>query len=79
MNRFVKPFRAANLQFLTKRMQSSSASGLPKASVPLFGLAVGLSAFAFQTMVLYPWHDELSEQFDRLQVRFFLASSDARE
>jgi hypothetical protein len=37
-------------------------------TAPVFGLCVGLSAFAFQTCILYPWHEELSNQFNKLQV-----------
>ena len=35
--------------------------------VPRISLVVGLAAFSFQIFVLYPWHLELSEQFEQLQ------------
>ena len=36
--------------------------------VPRISLAVGLAAFSFQVVVLYPWHLELSEQFLELRL-----------
>lgn len=37
--------------------------------LPLIGIFIGSVALTFQLTVLYPWHDELSAQFDELQVR----------
>mmetsp|Transcript_23480 Transcript_23480/g.24114 ORF Transcript_23480/g.24114 Transcript_23480/m.24114 type:complete len:130 (-) Transcript_23480:466-855(-) len=38
-------------------------------NIPYFGLFVGACALGFQTLVLHPWHDHLSEQFDQLEER----------
>jgi hypothetical protein len=35
---------------------------------PLIALVVACSALCFQIGVLYPWHEELSHQFNRLEV-----------
>ena len=34
--------------------------------IPLVALIVALCALSFQTMVLYPWHIELSHDFAKL-------------
>jgi hypothetical protein len=34
--------------------------------IPRISLLVGLCAFLFQITVLYPWHQELSEEFAKL-------------
>jgi hypothetical protein len=39
-----------------------------KKNLPLIGVMVGLSAFSFQIGVLFPWHEELSDQFKALEV-----------
>lgn len=36
-------------------------------NIPYIGLAVGAFALGFQTLVLHPWHDHLSEQFEQLE------------
>jgi hypothetical protein len=36
--------------------------------VPRISLVVGLAAFSFQILVLFPWHLELSEQFSELKL-----------
>lgn len=36
--------------------------------VPIAGAFIGVCAFSFQVFVLYPWHHELSNQFEELQV-----------
>ncbi len=36
--------------------------------VPIIGLVVGLCALSFQIGVLFPWHAELSAQFNALEV-----------
>ena len=36
-------------------------------SVPLIGATIGLIALTFQISVLYPWHVELSNQFNSLE------------
>jgi hypothetical protein len=35
--------------------------------VPVASITIGLVALCFQVFVLYPWHYELSQQFDNLQ------------
>lgn len=36
--------------------------------VPIYGAIVGTCALCFQVAVLYPWHHELSDQFEEVQV-----------
>ena len=36
--------------------------------LPRFAALVGLSAFLFQTTILYPWHQELSREFAKLSL-----------
>jgi hypothetical protein len=43
-----------------------------KEHIPPFALLVGLTALCFQIAVLYPWHHELSEQFEEVQVESLL-------
>jgi hypothetical protein len=35
---------------------------------PVVGVAVGLTALAFQVLVLFPWHETLSKDFLALEV-----------
>ena len=35
---------------------------------PVVGVAVGLTALTFQVLVLYPWHETISEDFQALEV-----------
>ncbi len=62
-----------NLNLLRRRYFSSQvkkeedAVFFTKENIPYIGLFVGCCALAFQTMVLYPWHDKLSEEFDQLE------------
>lgn len=42
---------------------------LRRENIPTFALIVGLSALSFQIGVLYPWHEILSEDFQKLQVK----------
>jgi hypothetical protein len=35
--------------------------------LPITSFIVGTSALLFQTMVLYPWHNELDSEFKRLK------------
>ena len=37
--------------------------------VPLLSTAIGLVALCFQVFVLYPWHQEISNQIMTLQSR----------
>ena len=37
-------------------------------NIPIFGVAVGLTALCFQVMVLYPWHERLRDDFSTLEV-----------
>jgi hypothetical protein len=34
--------------------------------IPRVSLFIGLCAFCFQVFVLYPWHIELSNEFDKI-------------
>ena len=36
--------------------------------LPRISILVGLSAFLFQTTILYPWHIELSHEFAKLSL-----------
>lgn len=35
--------------------------------LPIISFVVGTSALIFQTTVLYPWHNELEQEFKRLK------------
>ena len=37
--------------------------------VPLLSTAIGIAALCFQVFVLYPWHQEISNQIMTLQSR----------
>jgi len=37
--------------------------------IPLISLCIGMTAFLFQILVLYPWHLELSADFAKLASR----------
>jgi hypothetical protein len=39
---------------------------------PVVGVAVGLTALAFQVLVLFPWHETLSKDFLALEVNINL-------
>jgi hypothetical protein len=39
-------------------------------NLPVFGLFIGLCALSFQTLVLYPWHEKLHDDFDSLAVSY---------
>lgn len=41
---------------------------LNRENLPVFGLTVGMAAFAFQTLVLFPWHEILGNKIDQLEV-----------
>jgi len=32
-------------------------------------MSISISSFAFQTMVLYPWHEELSKDIQKLSLK----------
>jgi hypothetical protein len=38
--------------------------------LPLVNLIITSTAFAFQTKVLYPWHNNLDKKFDTLDKKF---------
>jgi hypothetical protein len=38
-------------------------------TIPLVGAFIGILGLSFQITVLYPWHHQLSIQFDELKVR----------
>jgi hypothetical protein len=54
------------------RNNSYNSRSMPSMSVPTVGVMVGCCALSFQIFVLYPWHHELSEQFNNLQVNIVL-------
>jgi hypothetical protein len=37
--------------------------------LPRISLCIGLSAFLFQITILYPWHIELSREFEKLSLQ----------
>lgn len=37
--------------------------------VPILGLSIGTISLTFQMKVLYPWHNELSEQMSRIETK----------
>jgi hypothetical protein len=37
--------------------------------LPRVSSLIGISAFLFQTVILYPWHLELSKEFSRLSLQ----------
>jgi hypothetical protein len=51
--------------------EAGSSTSTLRQNVPTIGLVVGCCALTFQVFILYPWHHELSEQFDKLQVSSF--------
>jgi hypothetical protein len=64
--------RAAACSRNIRRASNEAGSSQPsvlRQNIPTVGLVVGCCALTFQICVLYPWHHELSEQFDKLQVR----------
>ena len=50
-----------------KRSIFNAEKPFSRENLPFYGAAVGLTAFSFQVMVLYPWHEELSTQFSAIQ------------
>jgi hypothetical protein len=62
LSRFAPPS-----QQITKRSVSRLAFLFKKESIPYISLGIGAFALAFQMLVLHPWHDRLSEQFDHLE------------
>jgi len=62
-SRLVRP---ATQSFFKLRFSSTSTPTRPS-KVPIIGAVIGACALTFQVTVLYPWHEELSEQFETLQ------------
>jgi hypothetical protein len=63
-------FRSQTIQFMksnSRRSLSRLAFIFRKESIPYISLAVGAFALGFQGFVLHPWHDRLSEQFDKIE------------
>jgi hypothetical protein len=64
-------FRTSFLSRVKSPQQSRTISRLAfifrKESIPYISLGVGAFALGFQMLVLHPWHDHLSEQFDQLE------------
>lgn len=61
-----KPFVAATTQQVRRLFNAKDP--LDRANIPVYGAMVGVTALCFQIAVLYPWHHELSEQFEEIQV-----------
>ena len=63
--------KCANVFYRSRPNQQvkRSVSFFRRENVPIGALIVGLSAFCFQVFVLFPWHYELSEQIDALEVQ----------
>ena len=38
-------------------------------NLPVFGVAIGLTALFFQVFILYPWHEVLRDDFSTLEVK----------
>ena len=69
MNSCLRRFPIRSMRNQAMRKFSSGPGEQPKwmSKVPLIGVVVGLCAFSFQVGVLFPWHHELSVQFEQLQ------------
>jgi hypothetical protein len=59
--------RASTNQASTKPPQAEQ-SYFKREHIPAFGICVGIVALTVQVFLLYPWHYELSSQFNELQV-----------
>ena len=61
--------RVSSLPFHTaKRTVFNTQKFWCRENLPVYGLAVGTCAICFQVGVLYPWHEVLSDQIERLEV-----------
>lgn len=58
-------FRYNNKQF---KRTITNEKFFTKENIPTIGLLVGVSALCFQTMILFPWHQVLSDQFNDLEL-----------
>lgn len=69
-SRFRTSFKTAFASTFKQQKRSIFNAEKPfsRENLPFYGAAVGLTAFSFQVMVLYPWHEELSTQFSAIQV-----------
>ena len=52
-----------------RSLQTAARRVFTRENIPAIGICVGITALSFQLVMLYPWHFELSEQFDDLQVQ----------
>jgi hypothetical protein len=61
--------RSMKLSFTASKRSFSGTLALifRKESIPYISLAVGAFALGFQGTVLHPWHEHLSEQFDKIE------------
>eukprot|EP01033_Poteriospumella_lacustris_P003123 gene3123-2296_t len=68
-SRFRTSFKTAFASTFKQQKRSIFNAEKPfsRENLPFYGAAVGLTAFSFQVMVLYPWHEELSTQFSAIQ------------
>ena len=72
---FARVFPSVRRVFHPIGKRSMSSFQLPasiREKVPVYGAIVGTLALMFQIAVLYPWHEELSEQFNEVEVNYFL-------
>uniref|UniRef100_A0A6T5VD33 Uncharacterized protein n=1 Tax=Chromulina nebulosa TaxID=96789 RepID=A0A6T5VD33_9STRA len=52
---------------LYNQTKAHSSKVLHKENIPPVALMIGCIALGFQVFVLYPWHEELSHQFNQLE------------
>ena len=55
-----------NKNLILKR-KITSGEFFTKENIPTIGLLIGVSALCFQTMILFPWHRVLADQFEDLE------------
>lgn len=71
---FARIFRANSKRLAVRGIQTETKKGFfAKENLPVPALIIGCVAFSFQVGVLYPWHEQLSEQFEDLQVSLVLS------
>ena len=64
----IYPNKFVNVSHRTLRTRVLQYKQAAFQNIPIIGIAIGIMAFSFQIGVLYPWHHELSVQFDSLEV-----------
>ena len=56
------------LPSMSKYSSEATATATFMHYFPVVGVAVGLTALTFQVLVLYPWHETISDDFQALEV-----------